>query len=134
MSLQRYKQIFTLMTAQQTQLPFGLSKREIEILTLLSSGLSNVEISQQLFISERTVAKHIEHLFQKTQIENRTSLAVFAVTENLCCLPTPGDLSQSVLATYEIEALAKGKKTATKSTALYSFNNGLSNYHRSALC
>ncbi|MGY6089009.1 response regulator transcription factor [Avibacterium paragallinarum] len=68
-SLQRYKQIFTLMTAQQTQLPFELSKREIEILTLLSSGLSNVEISQQLFISERTVAKHIEHLFQKRKLK-----------------------------------------------------------------
>ncbi|MEE6076431.1 LuxR C-terminal-related transcriptional regulator [Avibacterium paragallinarum] len=113
-SLQRYKQIFTLMTAQQTQLPFDLSKREIEILTLLSSGLSNIEISQQLFISERTVAKHVEHLFQKTQIENRTSLAVFAVTENLCCLPTPGDLSQSILATYEIESLAKGVKLPQK--------------------
>ncbi|STO71580.1 DNA-binding response regulator in two-component regulatory system with NarQ or NarX [Avibacterium paragallinarum] len=69
MSLQRYKQIFTLMTAQQTQLPFELSKREIEILTLLSSGLSNVEISQQLFISERTVAKHIERLFQKRKLK-----------------------------------------------------------------
>ncbi|MCW9718421.1 LuxR C-terminal-related transcriptional regulator [Avibacterium sp. 21-599] len=113
-SLQRYKQRFTLLTAQQMPLPFELSKRELEILTLLSSGLSNAEISQQLFISERTVAKHVEHLFQKTQIDNRTSLAVFAITENLCCLPTPGDLPQSLLATYEIEGLAKGKKLSKK--------------------
>ncbi|MCW9732123.1 LuxR C-terminal-related transcriptional regulator [Avibacterium sp. 20-15] len=113
-SLQRYKQRFTLLTAQQIPLPFELSKRELEILTLLSSGLSNAEISQQLFISERTVAKHVEHLFQKTQIDNRTSLAVFAITENLCCLPTPGDLPQSLLATYEIEGLAKGKKLSKK--------------------
>lgn len=105
--LQRHKHIFTLVTVYKVDLPFELSKREIEILTLLSSGLSNTEISQQLFISERTVAKHIEHIFQKTKIENRTILAVFAVTENLCCLPTPGELEHSILATYEIEKIVK---------------------------
>ena len=82
-SLCRYKQQLTLLQAEQTALPFELSKRELEILTLLSSGLSNMEIATRLYISERTVAKHVEHLFQKTAIDNRTILAVFSVTENL---------------------------------------------------
>ncbi|AUI65712.1 MULTISPECIES: ABC transporter substrate-binding protein [Glaesserella] len=113
-SLQRHKQHFTLLQVTQTDLPFELSHRELEILTLISSGLSNGEIAEQLYISERTVAKHVQHLFEKTAIENRTILAVFAVTENLCCLPTPGCLTHSILASYEIEQLAKKRDNFTK--------------------
>jgi len=113
-SLRRYKQQLTLLQAEQTALPFELSKRELEILTLLSSGLSNMEIAIRLYISERTVAKHVEHLFQKTAIDNRTILAVFSVTENLYCLPIPGDLSHSILVGYEIEKIAKENNTLQK--------------------
>lgn len=101
----RHQQNFTLIHAQQSELPFTLSKRELEILTLLSSGLSNAEMAQQLVISERTVAKHIENIFLKTEIDNRTALAIFAMTKHLCCLPTPGKLASSILPSVEIEQL-----------------------------
>lgn len=114
-NLQRHKPNLALLQATQTALPFEVSHRELEILTLISSGLTNAEIAEQLYISERTVAKHIQHLFEKTAIENRTALAVFAVAENLYCLPIPGNLSQSVLAGYEIEQLAKGRENFPQS-------------------
>lgn len=44
---------------------FRLSKREGEIAWLAVDGITHREIGQQLFISERTVSKHIEHIFEK---------------------------------------------------------------------
>lgn len=105
--LTRHKQRFTLLQIKTVNLPLDLSHRELEILTLLSSGLSNAEIAEQLYISERTVAKHVQHLFSKTSRENRTLLAVFAMRENLFCLPTPSEKAYRILPCQEIECLAK---------------------------
>ncbi|OOH86455.1 amino acid ABC transporter [Pasteurellaceae bacterium 15-036681] len=113
-SFLRHKQTFNLVQVKVVTLPFELSKRELEILTLVSAGLSNKDISEQLYISERTIAKHIEHIFEKTQIDNRTMLAVFAMSKNLCCLPTPGNLKQSILASYKIEQLARELQAVKK--------------------
>ncbi|WP_429945820.1 ABC transporter substrate-binding protein [Bibersteinia trehalosi] len=87
------------------QIPYQLSERELQILTLLSHGLSNSEIAESLFISNRTVAKHVEHIFDKVGINNRTLLAIFATQHYLYCLPTPAQLEHSILPTFEIEQL-----------------------------
>ncbi len=47
-----------------------LSKREIEVLNLLSEGLSSKEIGERLFISERTVSNHRAHILEKTEARN----------------------------------------------------------------
>ncbi|WP_372809136.1 response regulator [Pontiella sp.] len=49
---------------------FELSQREIEILTLTSEGLLKKEIAAKLGISHRTVATHIEHIYQKLNVQN----------------------------------------------------------------
>lgn len=116
-SLKQYKE-FTLIQAEKTILPFDLSKREIELLTLVSSGLSNEEIANALHISKRTVDKHIENIFSKTQTESRTLLAIFAITENLICLPTPGNLEHSMLATFKLEKLAQQLKHQNQVTEM----------------
>lgn len=108
-SFLRNQSDFALVQAVKNELPFALSKREIELLTLICAGLSNAEIGEQLNISERTVAKHVENIFTKTETENRTALAVLGLTQSLCCLPTPGHLSHSILATHQIEVLANQK-------------------------
>lgn len=123
-------QEFTLLQAEQTKLPFELSKREIELLTLISSGLSNEEIANALNISKRTVDKHIENIFTKTQAESRTLLAVFAVNENLICLPTPGNLEKSILPSFKIEQIAS--QIFTKKQPLVSVENtifSINSYH-----
>jgi len=48
-----------------------LSEREKEVLSLLSQGLSNREISQKLYISLNTVQWHISHLYSKMEVKNR---------------------------------------------------------------
>lgn len=50
----------------------GLSKREYEILQLITDGLSNQQIAGKLFISENTIKKHISNLFLKLDVERRT--------------------------------------------------------------
>jgi DNA-binding CsgD family transcriptional regulator len=52
----------------------GLSKRELEVISLLFLGLKNLEIASRLFISELTVENHLRAIFQKLQVKNRTSV------------------------------------------------------------
>jgi len=52
-----------------------LSKREIEILELVSNGLTNPQIAEKLFISYETVRKHVRNIYEKLQVTNRTLAA-----------------------------------------------------------
>lgn len=56
-----------------------LTKREIEILINICTGLSNSDIAKQLFISKRTVDKHRENILLKTQSKNTAELVVYAI-------------------------------------------------------
>ena len=60
-----------------------LSKRELEILGLLSKGLSNQEIASKLFISLSTVKTHNQNLFEKLEVERRTQAVEKAKRLNL---------------------------------------------------
>jgi DNA-binding NarL/FixJ family response regulator len=55
-----------------------LSLRERQVLSLIGSGADNLKIAAQLTISERTVKAHVTGLYRKTQVENRTQLAILA--------------------------------------------------------
>lgn len=59
---------------------FGLSEREFELWSMLEEGLSNAAIAQQLFISRRTVEKHLENLYRKLGV--RTRLGALAAVRN----------------------------------------------------
>lgn len=50
----------------------ALSKREFEVLVLISSGLSNQEIADKLFVSVNTIKTHSSNLFQKLDVSRRT--------------------------------------------------------------
>lgn len=56
----------------------GVTGREHEVLALLAEGLSNKEIAARLFLSPRTVERHIANLFVKTDLASRTALAAYA--------------------------------------------------------
>jgi len=60
-----------------------ITKREQDVLELICKGLSNFEISEKLFISERTVEKHKANLYAKTNTENALKLALFAFQNDL---------------------------------------------------
>src|SRR5882672_10834129 len=50
----------------------GISPRELEVLELISKGLSNQEIADQLFVSVNTVKTHTSNLFMKMDVKRRT--------------------------------------------------------------
>ena len=58
--------------------PAGLSPREIEVLRLLASGRSNREIAETLFLSARTVERHITNLYAKIGAQGRAEAIAFA--------------------------------------------------------
>lgn len=60
-----------------------LTEREIEVLKLISNGMSNKEIAAALFISEKTVKNHISNIFRKLDINDRTQAAIFAIKHGL---------------------------------------------------
>ena len=59
--------------------PENLTKRELDILALLSEGRSNRDISRHLFLSEKTVKAHLAAVFRKLGVTNRTQAAMAAV-------------------------------------------------------
>jgi DNA-binding CsgD family transcriptional regulator len=62
----------------------GLTTREGEVLSWLSKGKTNRDIAQILGLSPRTVDKHLEQIYSKLGVENRTAAAAIAVkTRNL---------------------------------------------------
>lgn len=58
---------------------FRLSRREMEILQAIATGMSNLEISEKLFISEKTVKAHIHHIFKKMGVKSRTQAVIKAM-------------------------------------------------------
>lgn len=65
-------------TAGPSPLLSRLSLRERQVLSLIGAGADNLKIAAQLDISERTVKAHVTGLYRKTQVENRTQLAILA--------------------------------------------------------
>jgi DNA-binding CsgD family transcriptional regulator len=60
-----------------------LTRREADVLVLLVDGLTNREIASRLYLSVRTVEKHVERLLAKTGQVNRTALATYATEQQL---------------------------------------------------
>ena len=63
---------------RSVSLPDGLTAREVEVLRLVASGQSNPQIAAALFLSEKTVARHLSNIFTKTRVTSRTAAATYA--------------------------------------------------------
>jgi DNA-binding CsgD family transcriptional regulator len=76
----------------------SLSERELEIIELVATGLTNLEVAQKLMISKRTVDNHVSNIFTKTGAKNRVALLNWAMDNgkicrdgfNCCILPEGG--------------------------------------------
>jgi DNA-binding NarL/FixJ family response regulator len=71
----------------------SLSDREMEVLRLVTRGMSNKEIAQDLFLSEGTVKAHVSHIMGKLSVERRTDLVRHALTTGL--VPLEGDSGET---------------------------------------
>ncbi|MEE8045496.1 MAG: AAA family ATPase [Dehalococcoidia bacterium] len=64
-------------------LPAGLSKRELEVLKLVATGMTNNRIADELFISTNTVIRHVSNIMAKTKTSSRTEAGLFAERNGL---------------------------------------------------
>ena len=61
-----------------------LTQRENEVLELLTQGVTYKGVAQKLFISETTVKTHVNNIFQKLQVNDRTQAVLYALNNGFC--------------------------------------------------
>ncbi|MCH7843579.1 MAG: AAA family ATPase [Chloroflexi bacterium] len=67
----------------RTAYPGGLTRREVEVLRLISGGKTDREIGEELFISVKTVGTHVGNILNKTATSNRAEAATFAALHGI---------------------------------------------------
>jgi len=63
--------------------PGGLTARELEVLRLVSAGLTNRAVADQPFLSEKTVARHVSNIFAKLGLGSRSAATAWAYQHEL---------------------------------------------------
>jgi DNA-binding CsgD family transcriptional regulator len=63
--------------------PDGLTLREVQVLKLVATGATNRAIAGQLFLSERTVARHVANIFTKVGLSSRSAATAYAFRHQL---------------------------------------------------
>ncbi len=67
--------------------PGGLSEREIEVLRLVSAGMTNKQIAGELSLSDKTIARHLSNIFTKTNVTTRSGATAFAFEHHIATSP-----------------------------------------------
>ena len=73
----------TTKTQKEANKKYGLTKKELEVLSLIVDGLSNQEISEKLVVSISTTKAHVHNILQKLYLTDRTKAAIVALKEGL---------------------------------------------------
>jgi DNA-binding NarL/FixJ family response regulator len=87
------------MAAGKFETQASLSNRELQILELVASGLTNQDIAHQLEISKRTVDNHISNILTKTKTDNRVELVRWSLQWGKVCL---NDVNCCAIATPDV--------------------------------
>lgn len=69
--------------AQSKHKSYGLTPREMQVLSCIVEGCTNRDIAQQFSLSEETVKRHLSNIFDKTGVSTRLELAMFAIAHHL---------------------------------------------------
>jgi DNA-binding NarL/FixJ family response regulator len=64
----------------------SLTPRELDVLQLMVKGLSNKEIAEQLFISDKTVKIHVSNILKKLRVKSRSQAIIYAIQHELVLL------------------------------------------------
>jgi DNA-binding NarL/FixJ family response regulator len=81
--LQYLRSLMESSTKLSRQKRFGLTPRELDIVSTVVAGYANREIAEHFKISEDTVKHHLSNIFDKTGVSTRLELALFAVNQSL---------------------------------------------------
>ena len=82
--LQLVKSKETAVISDEENLLSYLTQRENEVLELLTQGVTYKGVAQKLFISETTVKTHVNNIFQKLQVNDRTQAVLYALNNGFC--------------------------------------------------
>jgi DNA-binding CsgD family transcriptional regulator len=63
--------------------PAGLTAREVEVLRLVSAGLTNPQVAERLYLSPRTIDAHLQRIYAKLDVSTRGAAVRFAVEHSL---------------------------------------------------
>jgi DNA-binding NarL/FixJ family response regulator len=74
---------FSALPGKQAPLADDLTPRELEVLKLIAAGLSNKEIAESLVLSEKTVKNHINNIFSKLHVYDRSQAMLYAIRQGL---------------------------------------------------
>jgi DNA-binding NarL/FixJ family response regulator len=80
---QKVMRQFAALPGRQTPLVDHLTPRELEVLKLIGGGLTNRQIAQELTLSEKTVRNHINNIFSKLHVHDRSQALLYAIREGL---------------------------------------------------
>ena len=69
--------------ATRPELPAGLTHREVEVLTLVAAGMTNNEIAAELYLSTKTISRHLSNIFTKIGVSSRAAATAFAFEHQL---------------------------------------------------
>lgn len=70
-------------TYSPSSIPNPLSRRELEVLRLITEGASNTEIARKLYVSPNTIKTHVRNILGKLGVEHRLQAAVVALRHGL---------------------------------------------------
>jgi branched-chain amino acid transport system substrate-binding protein len=83
-----------LRATRAAELEYPLTKRELDVLTLMVAGLSNAAIADALTVSPRTVTTHVDHIMRKIGVPSRSAAATLALDAGIVAVPLPVDASE----------------------------------------
>jgi non-specific serine/threonine protein kinase len=63
--------------------PAGLTSREVEVLSLVATGMTNAQVAERLFVSPRTVHRHLNSVYHNLGVRSRTAATRFAIEHGL---------------------------------------------------
>ena len=75
-------------TRETVEEAWGLTRRELEILTLVAEGHSNAQLARMLWVTEQTVKFHLSNIYRKLSVSNRTEASRWAQVHGLLPLQT----------------------------------------------